>query len=297
MPKRIIAILALSVSLMTGACSEGEERMRVIIDTDGAADDLRAICMLLGNPAIEILAITTSEGALTPAGAAVKTAELLHSFHRDDIPTGIGRALGIEPPAWRHQSEQIQWGDTVSTPISTQPASDLITEILERYGTEVTLLCFGTFTNLNDVLTAKPGLKDRTGRIVWYNSSYSPLKGANYHADTISANKILSEGMQIDIVSGEDRQGLDIDEEYIGAIARLDNPYAQKIAQTHSTGVLKPVTASAHMKMWDDLAVVYLFAPELFVTENINANTTVNSITADTSTQIKDIAIQILTTH
>ncbi|MDR2911635.1 MAG: nucleoside hydrolase [Bacteroidales bacterium] len=281
---------------LTAGAGSGEARLHVIIDTDAAADDLRAICMLIGNPRIETLAITTSEGALTPAGAAVKTTELLHHFNIKDIPVGVGRPLCITPPAWRQQSEQIPWGDgTANTAETTQPASGLIIQTLEEHNSGVTFLCFGTLTNLNDVLTAKPGLKQRIERIIWYNSSYSPLKGANYDADTISANKILAGGMQIDIVSGGGRQEIAINEQYIGTIASLNNRYAEKIAQTHSSGVLKPVTESSHMKMWDDLAVVYLFAPELFVSENINAATTINSITANTSTQIKETAIRILT--
>ena len=42
------------------------EKTPVIIDTDGASDDLRAICMLAAIKEIKILAITTSDGALSP---------------------------------------------------------------------------------------------------------------------------------------------------------------------------------------------------------------------------------------
>ena len=44
----------------------GKARFHIIVDTDCAADDLRTLCMLLGNREIEVLAVTTSEGALPP---------------------------------------------------------------------------------------------------------------------------------------------------------------------------------------------------------------------------------------
>ncbi|KAA6333905.1 hypothetical protein EZS27_017732 [termite gut metagenome] len=54
-------------------------RFRIIVDTDGAADDLRAICMLLANSEIDILAVVSSEGALMPADVTLKVRSLLHT--------------------------------------------------------------------------------------------------------------------------------------------------------------------------------------------------------------------------
>ncbi|MDR1335249.1 MAG: nucleoside hydrolase, partial [Tannerella sp.] len=94
------------------AAHSGKARFHVLIDTDGAADDLRAICMLLGNREVEVLSVTASEGALTPSGAARKVTALLRHFHHEGIPVGTGRPLNIPPPAWRPHSEEALWGDT-----------------------------------------------------------------------------------------------------------------------------------------------------------------------------------------
>ena len=69
----------------------GKARFHLIVDTDGAADDLRTICMLLGNREAEVLAITTSEGALEPLPAARRAAALLAEFHHEGIPVGAGQ--------------------------------------------------------------------------------------------------------------------------------------------------------------------------------------------------------------
>jgi len=273
----------------------GKARFHVIIDTDGAADDLRAICMLLGNREVEILAITTSEGALTPVNAASKVSALLHHFHHEGIYVGTGRALNIVPPAWRQQSEQVPWGDDtgISTPMQT--STDIIIQAVEIEEEQVIFLCLGALTSVSDALTAQPKLKGKIDRIIWYNSSANPLKGANYDADPASAERVLASGVRVEMVSGEGRQEISVDKKYVEMISRVDNQYAKKIVETHSNGVLKPVVASSHMKMWDDLAVVYLFAPELFSSASIRPAVSAYFLSGlDATVQVKGFAVQIL---
>ena len=295
MYKIILTICTLFFCLFAEAQS-GKARFHVIIDTDGAADDLRAISMLLSNREVETLAITTSEGALTPAAAAKKITALLYHFYHEGIPVGTGRALNINPPVWRQQSEQIFWGKEQNTVSTGQSAVELIIETLEEEDDEVIFFCFGTLTNLSDVLAAKPHLKYSIDRVIWYNSSANPLRGSNYDADRASADKVLASGIQVDIVSGEIDHEIVIDRQYLEMIGNVGSRYSRKIVETHSNGVLKPVIESRHLKMWDDLAVVFLFAPELFSSTSINPNVSIFSlINADTATQVKDIAVQILT--
>jgi pyrimidine-specific ribonucleoside hydrolase len=292
MRKIITIIFAIFFCLFAEAHS-GKARFHVIIDTDGAADDLRAICMLLSNREVETLAITTSEGALTPAAAARKATALLHGFYHEGIPVGAGRAPGIAPPAWRGQSEQIYWGDEKNISPSEHSATEIIIQAIENEKEKVILMCFGTLTNLHDVLTAKPELKDRIERVIWYNSSANPLKGANYEADRASADKVLASGVQVDMVSGEGSREIVIDRQYVSMMGAADNVYAKKIVETHNSDVLKPVVEARHMKMWDDLAVVYLFEPELFIPTKIHSTVTAYSL-ANVVNRAKLTAFQIL---
>jgi pyrimidine-specific ribonucleoside hydrolase len=273
----ILTVCALFFCLFAEAHS-GKARFHVIIDTDGAADDLRAICMLLSNREVETLAITTSEGALTPVEAAEKVTALLHGFHHEGIPVGVGRALGIAPPAWRRQSQQIVWSDVKGTAPNNLTATDVIVQAMENENEKIIFFCFGGLTNLNDMLSAKPALKERIERVIWYNTSASPLQGANYDADRASADRVLASGVQVDMVSGEGRHEIVIDGLYMDFIAGVDNAYAKKIAETHGKGVLKSAVETRHLKMWDDLAVVYLFAPELFTSVSIHPTVSMYSL-------------------
>ncbi|MDR3094051.1 MAG: nucleoside hydrolase [Bacteroidales bacterium] len=274
----------------------GKARFHVIIDTDGAADDLRAICMLLSNREVEVLAVITSEGALTPDVSTLKINALLRHFHHEGIPVGTGRSLGIPAPAWRRQSESISWGDTARLCFSRKDAKALIVQTIEEEEEKVIFLCLGTLTNLNDALTAKPQLKERIDRVIWYNSSAKPLKGANYNADPKSATAVLNSGLTVDIVSSNEKMPISIDAQYLHTMEGIEGTYAHRITATHGSNVLKPVVASAHMKAWDDLTVVYLFAPELFNATTVSAGVTAHVLSdAQALEQAKQTIVQVLT--
>ncbi|MDR1673063.1 MAG: nucleoside hydrolase [Bacteroidales bacterium] len=263
------------IGCFCAAAHSGKARFHVLIDTDGAADDFRAICMLLGNREVEVLSVTTSEGALTPDVAALKVTALLRHFHHEGIPVGAGRMLNISPPAWRRQSEKMLWGDTARITAPEQTAVEVIISAMENEEEKIILICLGALTNLSDVLVARPQLKERIDRVIWYNSSDHPLKGANYDADRASADKTLAAGVHIDMVSGNDL--ITINEDYLRSIAAAGGAYAQHIVDTHSGDALQSVVASGHMKAWDDLTVAYLFAPELFHSVRTRENITVHS--------------------
>ena len=81
-------LLAVILSAFLAPCHahSGKARFHAVVDTDGAADDLRTLCMLLGNREVEVLAVTTSEGALLPDSAAVRVRALLDSFYHEGVP-------------------------------------------------------------------------------------------------------------------------------------------------------------------------------------------------------------------
>lgn len=285
----LCTVFCLSLSAHSGKAS-----YHVIIDTDGAADDFRAICMLLSNSEVEVLAITTSEGALMPAGAAQKVSSLLHHFHHEGIPVGVGRNLNITPPQWRKQSEQIAWGATEGIAAPSLPAKDLIIETLEDEDEKVVVICLGTLTNLNDALEANPGLKGDIDRVLWYNSHTESYTGSNHKADSQSVENILKSGIKVEIVSGG-QMNIPVDNSYLEMMAQINNPYAGYIADVHQQTILKPVVASAHMKTWDDLVVVYLYTPEIFTTESIRPAVTLHKLREDALVKAKESIVSILT--
>lgn len=79
-PKFIImaglTVLLTAITLQRLQAHSGKARLHLIVDTDGAADDLRTLLMQLANREAEVLAIVTSEGALSPSTTALKADDL-----------------------------------------------------------------------------------------------------------------------------------------------------------------------------------------------------------------------------
>lgn len=259
--KRFLLLLALVPAYLPIHAHSGKARYHIVVDTDGAADDLRALCMLLGNREAEVLAVTTSDGAQHPARTADCLCGLLRSLHHEGIPVGCGRATAPTAPAWRAHSEQIDWGKA-SDPARHPDAPALLAETIENEEEPIIVIALGALTNFDDLFATRPALKNRIDRIIWYNDCTRPLASANYRTDPAAAHRILASGIPLFIVSA--LHPMTVTEEWIDAIAEVPTPCARKIADTHRTPPLSRLIEQRHLEAWDDLAALCLFAPELF---------------------------------
>lgn len=265
------AFAALSLFFLDSSAfaHSGKARFHAIIDTDGAADDLRTICMLLGNREVEVLALTTSEGALTPSEAAAKVAGLLDSFYHEGVPVGAGRAVGALAPFWRAHSQRIDWGGDTARRGGFPPAAELIARTLDNEEEKVVCIALGSLTNVADVLLKRPDLAGRFERIVWYNQSAEPLEGANYRTDTLAARRVLKSGIPVSVVSANPDFPIKVTPALIDSIAAVGGPYAVRIVGSHRTEPLAALIGKRHLEAWDELAAVCLYATELFSVRKI----------------------------
>lgn len=261
----------------------GKARFHAIIDTDGAADDLRTLCMLLGNREVEVLAVTTSEGALSPAESAASVRALLDGFYHEGVPVGAGHPTGAAAPVWRTHSRQVDWGDTLSVRTAFPPAQALIAETLEDEEEKVFFIALGALTNVCDALRENPALGDRIDRIVWYNNQAEPLAGANFEADSVAARAVLASGVPVAVVSANPACPLVVTPSLLDSIAAVPTVYARKIADTHRAAPLAKLVDSGHLQVWDDLVAVWLFAPELFVPREVSGSVTSYSLPDEAS--------------
>src|SRR6056297_2427068 len=94
-------MLSFLFSLLQGIAvlaHSGKPAHHVIIDTDGALDDMRAITMLLSGNEIRVLAITCSQGTLAPDLVRTKVKSLLSAYHHEGIPVAAGAKSNRELP-------------------------------------------------------------------------------------------------------------------------------------------------------------------------------------------------------
>lgn len=263
--------LLLAVLLLTTApailAHSGKARFHLIVDTDGAADDLRTLCLLLGNREAEVLAVTASEGALTPHEAAERAAALLAALRHEGIPVGEGRSVGAPEPLWRAHSRLIDWGPAPDPGREYPAATELLAEALRSEEERVVIVALGALTNLGDLLQRHPELGERIERIVWYDSATEPPSGANCRTDRTSARRVLASGIPVEIVAASSDAPVAVTDALLDTIARIPTPHARRIVRTHRSTPLAELVATRHLQVWDELAALRLYAPELFTEE------------------------------
>ena len=264
--------------ILAGAvCSahSGKASYHIIIDTDTAIDDLRAICLFLASPEFEILAITTSDGVVNPKQGWMKVQSLLRSFGHEGIPTGAGQPIQKETPPWRIFNQNVRWGEEERVENrDMDSAVDTILSALELEEEPVLFVCLGGFTNLAKALETKPEIQEKIERVLWYNDSIDPLLGTNFEFDNKAAHFVLSADVALEAVSNKGAEARVVNPEFIQNISGLNSPYAQVIVSVHSGNeAIKRIT-TGHLEFWDDLLPIYLLYPELFAFQSKNTTST-----------------------
>lgn len=182
--------------LLQPVLSHYRARYHVIVDTDGGPDDIRAICMMLASPEIEVIAITAVDGMLPPEQTASRIKGLLQQFGHEGIPVEM-------------------------------QAVDGISEAIELEEMPVDIIALGPLSNLAALLERYPGIPDRVRKIYWHNDA-SNKKDFNYARDPGSAKMVLQSSLAIDRVHvAVNSPGFT--ERFTAGLDTLNNRYATAI--------------------------------------------------------------------
>ena len=268
MIKQIIGTLMLSALL----CGEilahsGNPKYHVIIDTDGAIDDMRSISMLLAGDDIRVLAITCSQGTLLPETVYFKVISLLSAFHHEGIPVGISKKVNFELPAWASFAQNIQWGNTLDTQNFdfNQNSIKLLNKTIKNYRDKVTLIALGSLKTYADWLKSNPNIADKIERIIWYNNNIIG-NGFNYLVAPESYEYIKQSGILLEIVTNN-AEDLLVNEDYFNQIKNANSIYAKQIELVHTQASVVEKINEKHLHLWDDLVPLYLTVSILFEVE------------------------------
>jgi len=297
---RLIFTLSLILLFVFGGmlsfAHSGKAQFHILIDTDAALDDLRAICLFLASPEFEVMAITTSDGVLSPKLGLIKVNSLLKNFGHEGIPTGAGPETLEQTPPWRDLNQKVRWGEEEKIEITEENlAVDLILNALEFEEEPVLFICLGGLTNLAEALTAKPRIREKIERILWYNDSIDQLSGTNYEFDKNAVQTVFSIPVLLETVSNSGIDNPVFNLEFLQSIGSLNSPYAKKIAASHkNNGVIQQIK-TGHFEFWDDLLPVYLLHPELYVKQTKKKGSHRTKIQARDLKKIKAKYLEILT--
>jgi pyrimidine-specific ribonucleoside hydrolase len=236
----------------------------VIIDTDCAVDDMRAISLLLARPEITIKAILLSDGSLSPCEGAEKIGSLLHEFHCDSIIVACGDTLqGINPP-WRQFNSQISWGSETNRCVAGLNAVDCLSEQLNKANEKIVLVCLGPLTNIAQLVKQKAILLSKIERIIWYNESVRPLQGFNYECDKAGADIVFESSVRIDVISNLDKYNALFDTSVYNICSHAETRLGTILYHVHHQQAVLEKLKQNHLRLCDDLVALYLTNPELF---------------------------------
>jgi pyrimidine-specific ribonucleoside hydrolase len=254
----------------------GQAKYHVIIDTDCGFDDLRAILMFLADHEFEVLAITASEGSLTPLEGLRKIRSLLKTLYHEGIPTASGRNLDVQPPPWRSFCKSVPWGEEdPSPPAILSSAVNLLSKTFENEEGKVWLICLGSLTSALDFYGKYPEVKRRIERIVWYNDGVDASKGFNYTIDKEAAEQMFKSGIRIDVVKAWDQNPLEFDSYFLEKLAKIKTPYACVLSESFDSEEIRGKKAIDHLILRDDLLPFFILNPGIFVSEQ-NGNISLN---------------------
>ncbi len=209
-------------------------RYHVIVDTDGGPDDIRAICMMLASPQIEVITITAVQGFLSPGQTVSRIGELLAKFGHEGIPVG----------------------------------TDAVPLMKEAVGWEempVDIIALGPLTNLAVVLEQEMGFSSLVRRVYWHNDA-EDKKDFNYLHDPGSARAVLRSAMPLDrVYTGDNQTSL---EDHFRAVPDLPNSrYAAAVRDLY---LVPPPEMKGHpalKSMGSDCIPLYLLSDESFQVE------------------------------
>lgn len=266
--KKIIIAVCL---VLTGwvSVSAHDVSVPVIVDTDMASDDIRALIMLLHQDMCDIRLMVTSDGVLSPREGAAGLKILMTMMNREGIPVIAGRDLGKTPPPWRAWNRGMLKPDAprdMTDKISAGNAGEHIAAILNRAKEPHLYFCLGPLTNLADAMEKSPGIIKKISRVVYFGTPPdSKIRGWNTGRDLRSARKVFDSRVRIHTMESPELPPEPLKTVFPGRICGIQTAAASVLCRLHERPEIQRQLDSGHLKIWDEMCAIYMGFPEIFV--------------------------------
>lgn len=299
--RHALALGLLLVSLLAVAPARAHTGPPVILDTDMAADDARALALLLTSPYFHVLAVVTSDGVCPPDAGATNVCRLLRFLKQDGVSVGIGRKLAASPPVFRTNATGLDWahlGEPMIPLSGLHSATNLLQLVLRASPARVVYICLGPLTTLADTLDATPELAGGISAVLWYGTPPNTGKpGWNARRDLEALKKIAAAGLRVEAIHWPDDSAAPVlDETLLAELAAVDSPAAKLIVQLHSTGRGAELVRAKHLRLWDDLVALRFLNPSLVTLSAVAGQTGWSEATGVDATAVRSALLTTLRT-
>ncbi|WP_037370652.1 nucleoside hydrolase [Amycolatopsis orientalis] len=206
----------------------------VIIDCDPGHDDVFALWLAAGNPAIDLLGVTTvgGNGRLEHTTHNARVALTVAGVEGVPVAAGADKPLRREltPATWIH-GENALGGPVLpapTVPLDSRSPLELITDLLEEAAEPVTLIPTGPLTNIAMLLEQRPALREKIKEIIWMGGStgrgnVGAYAEFNAWSDPEAAALVVKAGLPFTMVGLNISHQALVTEEVLGSIEAIGN--------------------------------------------------------------------------
>lgn len=209
----------------------------LILDCDPGHDDALAILLAVGDPAVDLLAVTTVAGNQTVEKCTVNARRVLSLAGVTDIPVARGAdrplvrrlriaddvhgATGLDGPAFTGEP---------SVPESPYSAHELLVDVLRSR--PATIVATGALTNVARLLAEEPSLAGNITEIVWMGGStergnIAPLAEANAFVDPEAADLVVRSGVPFTMCGLNVTHQALVTDDVLARLGRIGTPLAR----------------------------------------------------------------------
>jgi inosine-uridine nucleoside N-ribohydrolase len=188
----------------------------VIVDCDPGHDDVMALWLAAGHPALDLLAVTTVGGNVPLRHTSRNARIALAVAGVDGVPVAAGAAgplvRVLSTAEWIHGENglggpELPDPDEGPTPVrlDSRSATELIADTLAAASEPVAIIATGPITNVAVFLRDRPELVDRVREIVWIGGStergnVTPYAEFNAWVDPEALDLVLRSGIRFTMV-------------------------------------------------------------------------------------------------
>jgi len=263
---RFVITISLLVFLIPVPVSAHEARRSVILDTDMATDDVRAIAFLADTDRFRLLAAVTSDGGCAPDEGLQNLLRVLSFLDASEVPVGMGTQRFQPTPLFRHVCEILSRSPLPKTkaPNTPRDARVLIHSALQGSHEKVTYVCLGPLTNLAEALRKLPSAAAHIERVLYSGSPPRETDSSwNTARDLEAANEVFRSGIPVYAFHLPDAEVLRFDPDLYQRIQAFDSKAARLMKLLYSQDEMQELLQEGHFRAWDETVALYLIDPSL----------------------------------
>ncbi|MGC5221223.1 nucleoside hydrolase [Micromonospora sp. DT81.3] len=188
-----------------------EAGIPVIIDCDPGHDDVFALWLAAGHPAIDLRAVTTVGGNVPLMHTSRNARVALSVAGVADVPVAAGAAgplsRALQTAEWIHGENGLGGPDLPEPtfPLDSRPATALMVDVIAAAAERVTIIATGPLTNIAILVRDHPDAAERIEEVVWMGGStergnVTPYAEFNAWVDPEALALVLSSGIRLTMV-------------------------------------------------------------------------------------------------